>query len=138
MRKLIVVLATVAALAIGIGAAAPSSAQACRTVRCFNKTISTLQAQVGALSSQVQSLNTCLKRVAVTSYFGYDYQGVANNTTALDFTTPGDLVDAWMVAIQPGTCGSPSLRTAGSATQTRSSPVLQPLQVIPTGITRSP
>ena len=136
MRRLIVILASVAALAIG--AAAPSSAQACRTVKCFNRTISTLQAQVGTLSSQVQSLNTCLKRVAVTSYFGYDYQGVANNTTALDFTTPGDLIDAWMVAIQPGTCGSPSLRTAGSATQTRSSPALQPLQVIPTGITRSP
>jgi hypothetical protein len=136
MRKLIVILASVAALAIG--AAAPSSAQACRTVKCFNRTIGTLQAQVGVLTSQVQTLNTCLKRSAVTSYFGYDYQGFANDTTALDFTSPGDSVDAWMVAIQPGTCGTPSFRIAGSASSPRSGSALEPLQVNPSGIRRSP
>jgi hypothetical protein len=106
MKKMIVLLAAAAALALA--AAAPASAGACRTVKCFNKQIVVLQSQVAQLAG---ALN-CLKPVAVSRYPGYDYNGYAAATTALDFTESGDPVSTWVVGIQPGTCGSPQTRTA--------------------------
>lgn len=106
MKKMIVVLAAAAALALA--AAAPASAGSCRTVKCFNKQISVLNSEVGQLAS---ALN-CLHPVAVTRYSGYDYNGYAAATTALDFTESGGAVGTWVMAIDPGTCGAPQTRTA--------------------------
>jgi hypothetical protein len=106
MKKMIVVLAAVAALAMA--AASPASAGACRTVKCFNKQIVSLQAQL----AQVTTALNCLQPVAVSRYPGYDYNGYAGATTALDFTESGDQVSTWVLGIQPGTCGSPQSRSA--------------------------
>jgi len=91
-----------------------------------------LRAQVGGLTAQVQADQqtiTCLKTVPVTSYFGYDYNGIANATTALDFTTSGDPVDAWMVALQPGTCGRGTFASVGSENSARTASPFGPLQL---------
>jgi hypothetical protein len=106
MKKMIVVLAAVAALTAV--AATPASAGGCRTVKCFNSRITVLQSEVNQLAG---ALN-CLQPVAVSRYPGYDYNGYAAATTALDFTESGDEVSTWVVGIQPGTCGSPRTRTA--------------------------
>jgi hypothetical protein len=116
MKKTIVVLAAAAALALT--AAAPASAGSCRTVKCFNKQISVLNSEVGQLAS---ALN-CLHPVAVTRYGGYDYNGVAGATTALDLTESGDGVGTWVVAIEPGTCGAPQTRTAAASAPRSSAP----------------
>lgn len=110
MKKMIVVLAAVAALTAVT--AAPASAGGCRTVKCFNNRINVLQSEVVELSS---ALN-CLQPVAVSRYPGYDYNGYAAATTALDFTESGDQVSAWVLNIQPGSCGSPTTRAASQST----------------------
>jgi hypothetical protein len=130
MKKMIVVLAAVAALALA--AAAPASAGGCRTVKCFNKRILVLQSEVVELST---ALN-CLQPVAVSRYPGYDYNGYAAATTALDFTESGDEVSEWVLSIQPGTCGAPHTQSAAarasssSATARQASP-FAPFQAMP-------
>jgi hypothetical protein len=139
MKKLIVVLAAVAALAAT--SAAPASARGCRTVKCFNNRITTLQSEVVELAG---ALN-CLQPVAVTRYGGYDYNGYASATTALDFTESGDAVSTWVVGIAPGSCGSPQTRSAAAArsasksssTTTRDASPFGPFQAIPGSIERS-
>jgi hypothetical protein len=130
MKRMIAVLAAVAALAMA--AAAPADAGACRTVKCFNKQIYSLQSQIAQLTS---ALN-CVGPVAVSRYPGYDYNGYAAATTALDFTESGDQVSTWILGIQPGTCGSPQTRT-GAQSAARSSGAAQeaspfgPIEAIP-------
>jgi hypothetical protein len=145
MRKMLVVLVAVGALAVAV--AAPASAQACRTVKCFNKRTSALQSEVNTLQSEVVKLATalnCLQPVAVTRYDGYDYNGYAAATTALDFTESGDAVSTWVVGIQPGTCGSPRTHTAApsasgsSGTAARDGSPFGPFQAIPRSIERRP
>jgi thioesterase domain-containing protein len=134
MKKMIVVLAAVAAVALG--AAAPASAGGCRTVKCFNKQISSLQAQVVQMTT---ALN-CLQPVAVSRYGGYDYNGYVAASTALDFTESGDDISTWVLGIQPGTCGSPQTRTAAqsasksSGTAARSASPFGPFQAIPDNV----
>jgi hypothetical protein len=132
MRKMIVALAAVAALALG--ASAPASAQGCRTVKCFNKQIASLQSQVVELSGAL----SCLQPVPVTRYGGYDYNGYAGASTALDITDSGDSVNVWVVGIQPGSCGSPQARSASaskaSGTSARAASPFRPFQAIPDGV----
>jgi hypothetical protein len=125
MKKLIVVLAATAALAI---AAAPADAQGCHTIKCFNKQITGLQAQVTELATALR----CVQPVAVSRYGGYDYNGVAAATTGLDFTESGDAVSTWILGIPPGSCGSPQTRSMGSAVPP-GSPVFGPLRETPGG-----
>lgn len=138
MKKTIVVLAAAAALALT--AAAPASAGSCRTVKCFNKQISVLNSEVGQLAT---ALN-CLHPVAVTRYSGYDYNGYAGATTALDFTESGGAVGTWVVAIDPGTCGAPQTRSAAGNAPKSSDPAAQDtspfgsFQVIPGSVDRRP
>jgi len=134
MKKMIAVLAAVAALAVA--AAAPASSQAaCRTVKCFNSRIAALSSQVAQQNAQVAELKTalnCLQPVAVSRYPGYDYNGYAAATTALDFTESGDEVSAWVLNIQPGTCGAPHYRTAASTlAATRAAAPFAPYQAAP-------
>jgi hypothetical protein len=136
MKKMIAVLAAVAALAVA--ATAPASAQAgCRTVKCFNKQIAGLQAQVGQLTS---ALN-CLQPVAVSRYPGYDYNGYAAATTALDFTESGDEVSAWVLNIQPGSCGAPHSRAAAQSASAssagRAAAPFAPFEAIPSGMSET-
>jgi hypothetical protein len=132
MKKMIAVLAAVAALAVA--AAAPASSQAaCRTVKCFNSRIALLSSQVAQQSAQMAELKTalnCLQPVAVSRYPGYDYNGYAAATTALDFTESGDEVSAWVLNIQPGTCGAPHYRTAAATSAAAGAP-LAPFQAAP-------
>src|SRR5262245_16888592 len=116
MRKMIVVLTAAAALTVAVVAPATAGAKAsasggCRTVKCFNNRISVLQSEVVQLAG---ALN-CLQPVAVTRYGGYDYNGVASATTALDLTESGDNVGTWLVGIQPGNCGAPRTRAAAAS-----------------------
>jgi hypothetical protein len=129
MKKVIVVLAAAAALAAV--SAAPASAGGCRTVKCFNNRINVLSSQVAELST---ALN-CVQPVAVSRYPGYDYNGYAAATTAVDFTDPGDQISEWVLAIQPGSCGSPQIKTAQSAAassaSTRAASAFKPFQSAP-------
>ena len=129
MKKLIVLALSTGLLVWALGVGANSADAACST-KCLSKKINKLQSQVGALNAQVQSLNTqvqtlntdnaCIQRVSVTQYFGYDYTSPSGpfNTTALDFTESGDPIDAWLLAIPPGTCGTAASRTAGASLAT--------------------
>jgi hypothetical protein len=116
MRKLIVVLAAAAALAAT--SAAPASARGCRTVKCFNNRITTLQSEVVELAGALH----CLQPVPVTRYGGYDYNGYVGASTALDITESGDAVSTWVVGIAPGSCGSPQTRNAAAARSASKSP----------------
>ena len=109
MKKMIVVLAAVAALSAV--AAAPASAGRCQTVKCFNKQIAVLHSEVAQLSAGLD----CLQPMAMTRYGGYDYNGNVGATTALDLTGSGDAVTTWVVSIEPGTCGAPQTRAAASS-----------------------
>jgi len=136
MKKMIVVLAAVAALALG--ASAPAGAQGCRTVKCFNKQISSLQTQVVELTGAL----SCLQPVPVTRYGGYDYNGYAGASTALDITDSGDSVNVWFVGIQPGSCGSPQARSASAAkaassSAARASSPFGPFQAMPGSVASS-
>ena len=117
MKKMIVVLTAAAALTVAAAAPASASpkasasAKGCRTVKCFNNRISVLQSEVVELAN---ALN-CVQPVAVSRYPGYDYNGYAAATTALDFTESGDTVSTWVLGIEPGTCGAPHVRTAAAA-----------------------
>jgi outer membrane murein-binding lipoprotein Lpp len=125
MKKLIVLALSTGLLVWALGVGANSADAACST-KCLTKKIKKLQSQVGTLNTQVQSLNTqvqklntdnaCIQRASVTQYFGYDYTSPSGsfNTTALDFTESGDPIDAWLLAIPPGTCGTATSRTAGA------------------------
>ncbi len=143
MKKMIALLAAVAALGVALVAAAPASAGACRTVKCFNKQVSRLQAEVAELQNgvaQMANALNCVQPVAVSRYPGYDYNGYAAATTALDFTESGDEVSTWVLGIPPGSCGSPHTRSAvrsGSASSgaaTREASPFGPFQAIPDGI----
>jgi outer membrane murein-binding lipoprotein Lpp len=125
MKKLIVLALSTGLLVWSLGVGANSADAACST-KCLTKKINKLQSQVGTLNAQVQSLNTqvqalntsnaCIQRASVTQYFGYNYTSPSSsfNTTALDFTEPGTPIDAWLLAIPPGTCGTATSRTAAS------------------------
>jgi hypothetical protein len=52
---------------------------------------------VVAHNALLNVVTDCFATRSVTSYFGYDYQGVANATSALDFTVAGDIADARML-----------------------------------------
>lgn len=95
------------AAALALVAAAPASAGSCRTVKCFNKQVARLNADMTELAN---ALN-CLQPFAVSRYPGYDYNGFAGATTALDFTESGDEVSTWVMAIPPGNCGAPHFRS---------------------------
>jgi len=97
MRKLLVVVVALAVVAGGLGAAPERADAACFTAGCFNKQIRKLKRQVRTLRTRVNALFACERVVPVTSYFGYDYQGVTNATSALDYTDPGDPIHAWVV-----------------------------------------
>jgi len=133
MKKMIVVLAAAAALTLA--AAAPAGASAgCRTVKCFNNRINVLQSEVVQLSN---ALN-CVQPVAVSRYPGYDYNGYAAATTALDFTESGDDVSTWVLGIMPGSCGAPHTRTAAPSASkslgTAARDALAPVESIPGAI----
>jgi outer membrane murein-binding lipoprotein Lpp len=125
MKKLIVLALSTGLLVWALGVGANSADAACST-KCLTKKIKKLQSQVGTLNTQVQSLNTqvqklntdnaCIQRVSGTQYFGYNYTSPSGsfNTTALDFTESGDPIDAWLLAIPPGTCGTATSRIAGA------------------------
>jgi outer membrane murein-binding lipoprotein Lpp len=119
MKKLIVLALSTGLLVWGLGVGANSADAACST-KCLTKKINKLQSQVGTLNAQVQKLNTdnaCIQRASVTQYFGYNYTSPSGpfNTTALDFTESGDPIDAWLLAIPPGTCGTATSRVAGAS-----------------------
>jgi hypothetical protein len=61
-----------------------------RLVRAHNDLVASHNALVNVVTD-------CFAVRSVTSYFGYDYQGVANATSALDFTVPGTVADAQML-----------------------------------------
>ena len=65
--------------------------------------------------AQLTSALNCVQPVAVSRYPGYDYNGYAAATTALDFTESGDHVSTWVLGIQPGNCGAPHTRTAAQS-----------------------
>src|SRR5215208_5343444 len=118
MKKLIVLALSTGVLVWALGVGANSADAACST-KCLTKKIKKLQSQVESLNTQVQKLNTdsaCIQRASVTQYFGYDYTSPSGsfNTTALDFTELGDPIDAWLLAIPPGTCGTATSRIAGA------------------------
>jgi hypothetical protein len=145
MKKMIVVLAAVAALAMAI-AAPTANAGGCRTVKCFNKQVSRLQSQVVELQSGMVHLAnalSCVQPVAVSRYPCYDYNGYVAATTALDFTESGDEVSTWVLGIPPGNCGSPHTRSAvssaskSSGTAARHASPFGPFQAIPDSIDRS-
>ena len=115
MKKMIVVLTAAAALTVAAAAPASASAKGCRTVKCFNNRISVLQSEVVELAN---ALN-CVQPVAVSRYPGYDYNGYAAATTALDFTESGDTVSTWVLGIEPGSCGAPHARTAAQSASAR-------------------
>jgi outer membrane murein-binding lipoprotein Lpp len=115
MKKLIVLALSTGLLVLLLGIGANSADAACST-KCLTKKINKLQSQVQSLNAQVQKLNTdtaCIQRVSVTQYFGYDYTTPSGSfsTTALDFTEPGSPIEAWLLAIPPGTCGTATSRT---------------------------
>ena len=119
MKKLIVVALSTGLLVWLLGVGANSADAACST-KCLTKKINKLQSQVQSLNAQVQKLNTdtaCIQRVSATQYFGYDYTAPSGSftTTALDFTDPGSPIDAWLLAIPPGTCGTATSRTAAAS-----------------------
>src|SRR5262249_37306685 len=95
---------------------------------------------IAVLQSQVAQLATaldCVRPVAVSRYPGYDYNGYAAATTAIDFTESGDEVSSWVLAIEPGTCGAPHTRTAAhgasasSATATSDAAPFAPFSAVP-------
>jgi predicted small secreted protein len=139
MKKMIAVLAAVAALALAV-AAPNANAGACRTVKCFNKQVSRLQAEVVELQTgmlKVANALNCVQPVAVSRYPGYDYNGYAAATTALDFTESGDQVSTWVLGIPPGSCGSPTTRSVAqsasksSGTGARDASPFGPFQALP-------
>jgi outer membrane murein-binding lipoprotein Lpp len=122
MKKLIVLALSTGLLVWLLGVGANSADAACST-KCLTKKINKLQSQVQSLNAQVQKLNTdtaCIQRASVTEYYGYDYTSSSGSfiTTALDFTDPGSPIDAWLLAIPPGTCGTATSRTAGASLAT--------------------
>jgi len=135
MKKMIGLIAAVGALA-AVSAAPANASQGCRTVKCFNNRITVLQSEL----SQVASALNCLQPVAVSRYPGYDYNGYAAATTALDFTESGDQVSEWVLSIQPGTCGAPHSKAAVPSASTspgaaaRDASPFRPFQAV-TGIT---
>jgi hypothetical protein len=113
-NRRIALLLTSCLIMIGVFAVGPSSAQACRTVGCFNAKIRSLNKKVSSLTSTLNqaiaainknttvdnTLATCLKRVPVNQYgsssgmFGYMWDNDGNgtvdfDTTALDITESG-------------------------------------------------
>lgn len=133
MRKLLILALATGLLIWGLAVGAGSASAACGT-KCMSKQlkklrgqIGSLNAQVGSLNAQVQTLsadNACIRRLAVTQYYGYDY-ATSFYTTALDFTESGSPIDAWMLAVEPGTCGTSTSRTG---TAGRAMGAFQPLQ----------
>lgn len=145
MKKMFVLIAAVAALVVAV-AAPTANASSCRTVKCFNKQVSSLQAQVAQLQTgmvQIANALNCVQPVAVSRYPGYDYNGYAAATTALDFTESGDEVSTWVLGIPPGACGSPHTRSATRSAPKSSGPTAHdaspfgPFQAIPDGIDSS-
>jgi hypothetical protein len=140
MRKLLILALATGLLIWGLAVGAGSASAACGT-KCMSKQlkklrgqigrlnaqVGSLNAQVGSLNAQVQTLsadNACIRRLAVTQYYGYDYAS-SFYTTALDFTESGSAIDAWMLAVEPGTCGTSTSRTGSAG---RATGVFQPLQ----------
>jgi outer membrane murein-binding lipoprotein Lpp len=138
MKKLIVLALSTGLLVWLLGVGANGADASCST-KCLTKKINKLQSQVGTLNAQVQSLNTevqtlntdnaCIQRLSVTQYFGYDYTSPSGsfNTTALDFTEPGTPIDAWLLAIPPGTCGTATSKTAAASLATGAFQPWQPV-----------
>jgi hypothetical protein len=134
MRKLLILALAIGLLIWGLGVGVGGANAACGT-KCLSKQVKKLRGQIASLNGQIANLNTqvqtlsaengCTQRIAVTSYFGYDYFNTAT-TTALDFTDPSDPIDAWMLAVQPGTCGTSTSRATSAGRATGGFEVLQP------------
>ena len=58
----------------------------CRTVQCFNRRLKKIGRAIHGIMFEIFN---CEQYVDVTSYFGYDYNGVPASTSALDYTDPG-------------------------------------------------
>jgi hypothetical protein len=136
MKKLIVLALSTGLLVLLLGIGANSADAACST-KCLTKKINKLQRQVGASmrrsraqhGSRHSTRTSCIQRVSVTQYFGYNYTTPSGSfsTTALDFTEPGSPIEAWLLAIPPGTCGTATSRTAVPATRRVLSKPWQPV-----------
>jgi hypothetical protein len=67
-----------------------------RLTRRLNRLTRAHNSLARAHNSLVDTIADCFGRAPVTSYFGYLYGPGAEATSALDFTDPGDPIDALM------------------------------------------
>jgi hypothetical protein len=68
----------------------------------YNSLASSHTSLQSAYNSTVATIQRCFLYRNVTQYFGYDYNGFANATTALDFTESGDTPSARMMVLGSG------------------------------------
>jgi hypothetical protein len=94
MRRFLMLIAATLAVVGVIASSAPKSEAACFTVRCFNKQIRKLKSQVRVLRAEVFG---CERLLPISQYYGYEYGGADQLTTALDVTESGDPVDTYVV-----------------------------------------
>lgn len=106
MKKSVLALSTGALL---LGAASNAQAHNCKSIACLNREVNALQKQVKTerlMLSTVSDAFTCLNEIPVTQYgatdatYGFQWNnadGTSFSTTALDVTTSGDNVGAWVL-----------------------------------------
>jgi hypothetical protein len=106
---LIAVIGVAAALSASPAAQGSTWPANCTTWKCVNGHLNLLHAKDVALTKSLNKLawvNPCLDNIApITAYSGYYYDDGAGGfllTTALDYTTTGEIPDYWALMVDPG------------------------------------
>ena len=113
MRKLILTALLIGALLV-VASAGTASASVkwparCTNFKCVNAHLNALHTSQKKATANFNGFLNCLDLWDVTQYGNFLLDDGVTSVTGLDYTGSGDSIDTWMLGIDGGVCGFPSV-----------------------------
>jgi hypothetical protein len=113
MRRLVVV-ALLASAFLVIASAGTANASVkwparCTNFKCVNAHLNQIHSAQKKAAANFNGFLNCLDTWPITGYGGYLADDGVTSTTAIDYTSSGDTIDTWVLGIDGGVCGAPTV-----------------------------
>ncbi len=119
MRRFIMVTLVIAAFAVvstaGTANASTKWPARCSNFKCVNAHLNQIHAQQKKAAANFSGFLSCLDTWPITGYSGYLADDGVTSITALDYTASGDTIDTWVLGIDGGVCGAPTVAAVKAA-----------------------
>jgi len=119
MRRFIMVTLVIAAFAVvstaGTANASTKWPARCSNFKCVNAHLNALHTAQKKAAANFSGFLSCLDTWPITGYSGYLADDGVTSITALDYTASGDTIDTWVLGIDGGVCGAPTVAAVKAA-----------------------